>query len=104
MCAIMALSGIITLMALPAIIKLAEKKLLRPAAAAVSPTCNCGFCLIISAATAVLIAVNLHQYWRLHWGRLAWISVIAIPVAALICGIMSRRQACKRTQKNESEV
>jgi len=99
LCAIMALSGVITLMVLPAIVKLAEKKLFRPGAAPVSPTCNCGFCLIISAATTVLIAVNLHQYWRLSWGRLAWISVIAIPVAALICGIMSRRELCRRIQK-----
>ncbi len=104
LCAIMALSGVITLMALPAIIKLAEKKLFKFKPAPASPACNCGFCLIISAATAVLVAVNLHQYWKLGWGRLAWISIIAIPVMALICGIMSRREACRRIQKTESEV
>jgi hypothetical protein len=104
LCAIMALSGAITLMALPSIIKLAEKKLFRPGYTPTSPTCNCGFCLIISAATAVLVAVNLHQYWRLGLGRLAIGSIIAICIMALTCGIMSRRQSCKIIQKNESEV
>jgi len=104
LCAIMALSGAITLMVLPAIIRLAEKKLFRPGAEPASPACNCGFCLVISAATTILIAVNLHQYWKLGWGGLAWISIIAISLMALICGIMSRREVCKRIQKNESEV
>ena len=107
LCAIMALSGAVTLMVLPAIITLAEKKMFKLARAPVSLGCNCGFCLIISAATAILVALNLHQYWNLGWSRLAWISIIAIPVMALICGIMSRRQACKviaEQQKDESEV
>jgi predicted RND superfamily exporter protein len=104
LCAIMALSGAITLLVLPAIIKLAEKVLFRFRPAQASIGCHCGFCFIISIATVVLIAVNLHQYWKLGWGKLAWISVIIIPVTALACGIMSRRQACKKTQKDESEV
>jgi predicted RND superfamily exporter protein len=96
LCAIMALSGAITLLALPSIIRLAEKVLFKFRPVPKSVGCNCGFCLIISVATVVLVAVNLHQYWKLGPGRLAWISVIAIPAMALICGIMSRRQACKR--------
>ncbi len=102
LCVIMALSGAITLMALPAIIKLAEKVLFKFKPAPKSVSCNCGFCLIISVATAVLVAVNLHQYWKLGWGRLAWVSIIAIPVMALICGIISRRQACKRAEQKET--
>ena len=104
LCAIMALSGAITLLALPAIIKPAEKLLFRFKPAPVSAGCNCGFCFIISIATIVLITVNLHQYWKLGLSGLVWVSIIAIPVMALICGIMSRRQACKKTDTNESEV
>jgi uncharacterized protein len=104
LCAIMALSGIITLMALPATIRIAEKRLFKISPATKSLGCNCGFCFVIAAATVVLVAVNLHQYWQLGWSKLALISIIAIPVMALACGIMSRRQACKRTQKDESEV
>jgi predicted RND superfamily exporter protein len=106
LCAIMALSGAITLLALPSIIRLAEKILFKFRAVPKSVGCNCGFCLIISVATVVLVAVNLHQYWKLGPGRLAWISVIVIPAMALICGTMSRRQACKTQdkRKNETEV
>jgi len=104
LCAIMALSGAVTLLVLPAIIKLAEKVLfaLRPAPA--SAVCNCGLCLIISITAIVLVAVNLHQYWKLAPSRLLWFSVIIIPVIALACGIMSRRQACKRADTIESEA
>ncbi len=107
LCAIMALSGVVTLMVLPAIMTVAEKKLFKPKRAVVSVSCNCIFCLIISAAITVLVAVNLHQYGKLGWSRLAWISIIAIPVMALICGILSRRQACKVISdrpKEEREV
>jgi len=104
LCAIMALSGAITLLALPSIIRLAEKVLFKFRAVPKSVGCNCGFCLIISVATVVLVAINLHQYWKLGPSRLAWISIIVIPVMALICGTMSRRQACKRAEKNESEA
>jgi len=107
LCAITALSGVVTLMVLPAILTLAENRLFKPRWEPVSVSCNCVFCFVISAATVVLVAVNLHQYWKLGWSRLAWISIIAIPVMALICGIMSRRQACKviaEQQKDESGV
>jgi predicted RND superfamily exporter protein len=104
MCAIMALSGAVTLMALPAIIKLAEKTLFKREVKPVSATCNCGFCLVISAASAILIAVNLHQNWHIRLGKLTWISIIAIVVMAMVCGIMSRSRACRMTQKKESEA
>jgi len=104
LCAIMALSGAVTLLALPAIVKLLEKVLFKPAVEPKSVICNCGFCLIISIATAFLVAMNLHRYWKLGWSRLAVLSIIAIPVMALICGIMSRRQACKTAAIKEKEI
>jgi len=108
LCAIMALSGAVTLLVLPAIVKLAEKALFKPAVAPKSAICNCAFCLIISTAAVVLVAVNLHQYWQLGWSSLAWISIIVIPVMALVCGILSRREACKLIEKidmdKETEV
>ena len=103
LCVIMALSGAVTLLALPAIVKLAEKLLFKPAVAPKSASCNCAFCLIISTAVAVLMAVNLHQYWQLGWSRLAWISIIVIPVMALVCGILSRREACKLIEKIDTD-
>jgi len=48
--------------------------------------------------------MNLHQYWKLGWSKLAVLSIIVIPVMALICGIMSRRQACKMAANKEKKV
>jgi len=103
LCAIMALSGAVTLLALPAILKLLEKVLFRGIAQPKSVTCNCGFCLIISIAITVLLALNLKQYWQLGWSKMAVISLIAIPIMVLSCGIMSRRQACKTAARKENE-
>jgi predicted RND superfamily exporter protein len=107
LCAIMALSGAVTLLALPTILKLAEKVMFKVRTIRVPASCKCGFCMIISVAGAVLVAMNLHEYWKLGWSKLALLSIIAIPIMALVCGMMSRRQACKRDaerQSNESEV
>jgi len=103
LCAIMALSGAVTLMALPAILKLAEKMLFRPAVEPQSPTCNCALCLIISVATAFLVALNLHQYWKLGFSKLTWVSIITIVIMAFICAILSRRQACKRFEARKKQ-
>jgi hypothetical protein len=103
----MALSGAVTLLALPTVLKLAEKVLFRIRKGPVAASCNCGFCIIISVAAAIMVEMNLHEYWKLGWSRRVLISIIVIPVMVLVCGIMSRRQACKRDaerQNVESEV
>ncbi len=99
LCAIMALSGAVTLLALPAIIKLFEKSLFKPTVQPKSAICNCAFCITVSAASAVLIAINLYQYWNLSWTKLAFLSVIIISAMSIACGTMSRRQACKMAAK-----
>jgi predicted RND superfamily exporter protein len=107
LCAIMALSGAVTLTALPAVLKLAERLLFKRAAVPTSVSCNCVFCIVLSVAIVVLLGLNLHQYWKLGWTRLGLISIIAIPFMAVLCGIMSRRQACKAQagqQTDRSEV
>jgi len=101
MFAIMALSGTVTLLVLPAILRLAENKLFKPLVSPVSPTCNCGFCLVVSAAVVILIAVNLHQYWNLGWSVLTWFSIVVIPLVALVCGISSRRRVCKMLEEKK---
>lgn len=103
LCAIMALSGIVTLMVLPAILTVGEKRLLKPAKAPQSVGCNCGFCIIIAVAAVVLIALNLHQSWHMSLGHLALFALLVIPSAALICGILSRRQACRMVQNQRDQ-
>jgi len=104
LCAIMAVSGTITLMILPAILRLAERKLFKHVTRPTSLTCNCAFCAVISAAAVVLVAINFHQYWKLGWNKLTWITIIVIPLMALICGILSRRQACKIAEKKGKQT
>jgi len=98
-CAIMAVSGVVTLLVLPAIVRILEKKLFKAMVEPMRPSCNCAFCAIISAATVLLVAVNIHQFAIVKWNTLVWISIIAVPIMAIICGIMSRRQACKTIEK-----
>ena len=102
-CAIMAASGAITLLVLPAIIRVWEKKLFRTVAEPMKPACNCAFCAVISAAAVLLVALNLHQFEIARWNTLVWISIIAVPIMALFCGVMSRRQACRMTENNLKE-
>jgi hypothetical protein len=104
LCAIMAVSGLVTLLALPAVLSAAEKWFFRKSKKVESVGCNCGFCLIIAVSVTVLIALNLHQYWQVGATTLTWISLGLIPVLILICSLLSRRQACKLlTEKKESE-
>ncbi|MDD5063305.1 MAG: efflux RND transporter permease subunit [Phycisphaerae bacterium] len=102
-CAIMAASGVVTLLILPAIIRILEKKLFKTMAEPMRPSCNCAFCAIISAATVLLVAVNVHQFAIVKWNTLVWISIIAIPIMAMVCGIISRRAACRRAENNLKE-
>ncbi len=103
LCAIMALSGAVTLLAMPSIIKLAEKSLFKPAREPKSVTCNCGFCIIISIASVALIAINVHQYGTLGLSKIVALSVIIITAMSLSCGVISRRTACKNFQAQKKE-
>jgi len=96
LCAIMALSGAITLLVLPALLKVLERFLFKAEAEPAPTSCNCAFCFMISIATVILVAVNLHQYWNLGWGKLVWVSILAIPMMALVCGFLAKRKACKK--------
>ncbi len=96
LCSIMAASGTITLLALPSLLRIGEKLYFKPKKQPVSMTCNCGFCIIISIAAVLLIAINAHQMMHVGWNTLTWVSLAAIPVMALTCSLMSRRKACRQ--------
>jgi len=102
-CAIMAISGIVTLLVLPAMVRILQKKLFKTMAEPMRPSCNCAFCAIISAAAVLLVAVNIHQFAIVKWSTLVWISIIAIPIMALACGIMSRRRTCKVIEQQKEK-
>ncbi|AQQ71893.1 bifunctional preprotein translocase subunit SecD/SecF [Limihaloglobus sulfuriphilus] len=95
LCAIMAVSGIITLLALPSLITIASKMFFRGLEQKKPAGCKCGFCMVISISVTLLIALNLHQYWQIGATRLTWISLPAVPVLIIICNLISRRESCK---------
>ena len=95
LCAIMALSGIVTLLVLPALMRLWEKPLFKNLTDPVRPTCNCAFCAVISTAAVILVALNLSPFGIIGRNKLMGISAGAIVILALVCGILSRRQICK---------
>ena len=103
LCAIMAISGVVTLLALPAMITVAEKYLFKKTDRPESVACHCGFCLIISITTMALIALNLHQYWQIGISKLTVFSLMAVPVLILICGLMARRKACQTESESQTE-
>lgn len=104
LCAIMVLSGAVTLLVLPAMITLFEKRLFGLAAEPIRPSCNCGFCVIISAASVILVTLNIHQFAIVGWTKLVWISAAAIPVMTLACGVMSRRRLCKLVENKKQQT
>ncbi len=91
---ILLVSGAATLLILPALIRVLEKWLFaaeRPAGV----TCSCVTCLVAAVAGTLLIAISLQQYWQLGWTTMTIISLVAIPVFAVTCGLLSRRGACR---------
>jgi len=87
-------AGIGTLLILPPLVKILEKYLFAPKKL-MGLTCNCAVCVLSSVALVLLIVVSMQQYVIIKWATLTWISVIAIPVMAVGCGMSSRRQKCK---------
>ena len=97
---ILLVSGIGTLLILPALIRVLEKRLFIDKKV-MGASCNCVTCIVSSITMVVLIVITLHQYATTGWGKLTWISLITIPVLAIICGLISRRQKCKMLKEQE---
>ena len=87
-------SGVATLLILPSLITVLEKRLF-PAKKVMGATCNCATCLVSSAAMVTVIAITLHQSAKIGWSKLTWIAIVAVPLMALGCGLLSRRKKCK---------
>jgi predicted RND superfamily exporter protein len=91
---IMAISGVVTLLVIPSLIKILEERLF-PMTPVMGITCNCVLCIASSIALVLLIALNFYQYAQVGWTTLTWISIIVITLLAFSCGLMSRREKCK---------
>ena len=99
---ILLVSGVATLLILPASIRLLEGRLFRRAKAPLPAGCNCGVCIVSAVALAALIAMGVKPYVPWHWTTLTWVAVAIIPVAALVCGLSSRRRKCTLEQQQQT--
>ena len=88
--AILFVAGIATLLILPALITLL-KKWLFPQRTVRRVTCMCGTCLLSVIAFVALVALNIHQFFKVAWTTLTWLSLVAVVVLAGTCAMMSRR-------------
>ena len=100
--AILVAAGMATLLILPSMITLLEKWLF-PGTASRRFACNCGTCIVASVTAVALIAVNVHQFFKVDLTRLTWFSLAALVILTAICGLMSRREACKVEPKSRNE-
>ncbi|HUS91397.1 MAG TPA: MMPL family transporter [Phycisphaerae bacterium] len=105
MATILLVSGVATLLLLPALVRVLEKRLFttgQPMAA----SCNCGLCIVSAITLLAILAMAVKPYVPWRWTTLTWIGVGLVPVAAAVCGLASRRQKCKlqqqQTQGDES--
>ena len=100
--AILLVSGIATLLLLPALIKVMEKWLFLQSEDVLAPSCNCGLCIVASVTAVVLLALNF--YSKLGWAAITWISVVTIPALAFACGRLSRRAKCRLLQEPVQDI
>ena len=91
---ILLISGAVTLLLLPALIRVLEP-LLFPKTKLCSVTCQCGTCIVTGVTALVLVGVNVRLFADkgLSWFTIA--SLIALPILAVGCFLLSRRAKCQ---------
>jgi len=94
MAAILLLAGVVSLMILPALVRLLENVLF-PTTRVCCLTCMGGTCVLSAVAAIGLVAVNTHQFFKVGWTPLTWVSALVLPVLLAGCALMSHRQRCK---------
>lgn len=98
---ILAVSGIATLLILPALVRLLERFLF-PESRLCCVTCNCITCIVAGVALVVLVAINVNQFLHVGWTVMTWWSLAAIVVLTATCKIMSYREKCRRERQRRT--
>ncbi len=96
---ILLVSGAGTLLILPALIRVLEP-LLFPKTKVCSVTCRCGTCVVTGIVAVLLVVLNVHQFLAVGWTTLTWISLAALPILAVVCAVLSRREKCRSADDN----
>ena len=97
---ILLVGGVTTLILLPALIRTLERRMF-VSAAPMSASCNFGVCIVSAVVTVAIIVMSVKPYVPWQWSTLTWLGAAAVPVAAAICGIMSRRSQCSQSQQSK---
>ncbi len=97
---ILLVSGVGTLLLLPALMKVLEKRLFQSKPVS-GQCCNLAACLVSSIALVALITLTLYSFVQVSWTVYTWVGVIIIPIMALGCGLLSRREKCKMITTQE---
>jgi len=99
---ILLVSGVTTLVILPALVRLLERRLFAAPKSVVPGSCQCALCVTVALTVVALILVNLSNMVPLGWSALTIVAIVTVPASVLVCQFMSRRAAC-RTTENGSE-
>jgi hypothetical protein len=97
---ILFVAGAATLLILPSLMTLLEGWLF-PETEARAFVCKCGTCIVTGAATVALVAINIHQFLRVGWTWLTWISLGVIGILAIVCTLLGRGYKCRPRAKQE---
>ena len=90
---ILVLSGIATLVLLPAVMRLLEKPLFTPGRKE-GIACNCVTCAASAAAVAGLVIINVRRYLEMGWNGLVLIAILGIVGALVTCCLRARSKKC----------
>ncbi len=101
MASILFVSGIGTLLILPALVSALEP-LMFPKTRFCRITCRCGTCTVAGIAAVLTVYVNVVQFMTKGITTLTIVSLAVLPVIASVCFIMSRRAVC-RTEPTEPQ-
>ncbi|MGM0440231.1 MAG: efflux RND transporter permease subunit [Chlamydiota bacterium] len=102
-CSIMALSALVTLLALPAVITLARKGFLGKISQPRRSSCSCLLCGMIALSAVILLGISLHQYWQLSLSLLVFAAAVFLGVIVLTCIFLSRRSTCQETSEDKDQ-
>ncbi len=100
MATILLVSGVGSLLLLPALVRILQKKLFTEKKA-MGPACNCAYCAAVSVATVLTVALSVHQSMHMQFGAMTIGSGAAIVTMMIICGVLSRRSKCKIMQNKD---
>ena len=90
---ILTVAGVATLLILPALIRLLEKKLF-PEFEANKLLCKCTICIVASITAVLVIVINVHEYIKTGWTVLTVISLLTVIASVFLCSFLSHRERC----------